>query len=50
MPEWDNLTDEQKAKVNLAFINFGKAIAAYERTLVSGNAPSISTSLATMTP
>lgn len=39
VPEWDDLTDEQKSKVNWAFINFGKAIAAYERTLVSGNSP-----------
>ncbi len=35
---FDNMTDADKAIVNRIYANFGKAIAAYMRTLVSGNA------------
>jgi cytochrome c peroxidase len=37
MPEFDMLTMEQKQMVNTVFVNFGKAIHAYMRLLVSGN-------------
>jgi cytochrome c peroxidase len=39
MPEWEMLPDDQKHMVNTVFANFGKALQAYMRLLVSGNAP-----------
>lgn len=38
MPEWEMLTADQKKMVNTVFVNFGKALQAYMRLLVSGNA------------
>jgi cytochrome c peroxidase len=38
MPEWEMLTPEQQKMVNTVFVNFGKALEAYMRLLVSGNA------------
>ena len=34
--EWDDLDDDRKAIITRAFSNLGKAIAAYERLLVTG--------------
>jgi len=34
-PDFDDMTPEDKALVNRIFVNFGKAIAAYERRLIS---------------
>ncbi len=36
-PEWDELPDATKQAYNQVYVNFGKAIAAYERLLVSRN-------------
>ena len=36
--EWDALTVEQKHNVNEIYVNFGKAIAAYERKIISRDA------------
>ena len=36
---WQSMADEDRAFVNRLFVNVGKAIAAYERKLVSGKAP-----------
>ena len=36
---WACMAPEDQAAVTGAFVNFGKAIAAFEQTLVSGNAP-----------
>ena len=36
---WDAMSDEEQEAVNDAFANAGKAIAAYERLLVTGRAP-----------
>lgn len=36
---WDTLTPEDQAAVTRAFVNLGKAIAAYERRLVAGRSP-----------
>ena len=33
---WERLSDEQRLSINHAFVNVGKAIAAYEMTLTSG--------------
>lgn len=37
MPDWEMLTADQKKMVNTVFVNFGKALQAYMRLLVSGN-------------
>jgi cytochrome c peroxidase len=38
--DWETMLDDgQRALVNRVLINFGKALEAYERQLVSGNAP-----------
>jgi cytochrome c peroxidase len=36
---WEGMTAEDRAVINRIFVNFGKAIAAYMRLLVSRNAP-----------
>ena len=36
---FDNLSVDDKLIINTTYANFGKALAAYMRTLVSGNAP-----------
>ncbi len=36
---WDSMTEEDQETVNVVFVNLGKAIAAYERLLVRGDAP-----------
>jgi cytochrome c peroxidase len=36
---WEGMTPEDQALVNRIFVNYGKAIAAYTRKLVSRNAP-----------
>src|SRR5690606_3688972 len=36
---WDELEEDAKLAVNEVFANFGKALAAYERLLVSRNTP-----------
>jgi cytochrome c peroxidase len=36
---WEAMTDADRRTVNRIFVNFGKAIAAYTRLLVSRNAP-----------
>jgi cytochrome c peroxidase len=38
-PEWDAMAPADQEIVTTAFVNFGKAIEAYERQLVSGDAP-----------
>jgi cytochrome c peroxidase len=38
-PEWGRLTDEQQRLVNQVFANCGKAIAAYERLIISSHSP-----------
>jgi cytochrome c peroxidase len=38
-PAWDNMRAEDKQAVNRAVVNFGKALQAYFRKLVSRNAP-----------
>jgi cytochrome c peroxidase len=37
-PEWNALSDVQKHNVNEIYVNFGKAIAAYERKIISRDA------------
>ncbi len=36
---WKTLTDSDRENVNRVFVNLGKAIAAYERQLISQNSP-----------
>jgi cytochrome c peroxidase len=36
---WELMTDADRAIANRIYANYGKALAAYTRTLVSGNAP-----------
>ena len=36
---WEGMTDDDRHAVNVAFVNVGKALAAYERKLVSRRAP-----------
>lgn len=36
---WESMREENREVVNHAFVNLGKAIAAYERRIVSRNAP-----------
>lgn len=36
-PEWDALPETAKHDINAVYVNFGKAIAAYERKIVSRN-------------
>ncbi len=37
--QFDNMSEKDKIAVNTVFANIGKAIEAYERLLISGNAP-----------
>jgi cytochrome c peroxidase len=37
--DWESMTAEDQEATTRIFVNFGKAIAAYERLLVSGNSP-----------
>jgi cytochrome c peroxidase len=38
-PVWEDMSAEAQEEVNWIFVNFGKAVAAYMRQLVSRNAP-----------
>lgn len=38
-PAWEGMTPEDREAVNWIFVNFGKAVSAYLRRLVSRNAP-----------
>jgi cytochrome c peroxidase len=38
-PEWQGMTPEDQAHVTSVMVNFGKALHAYQRTLISRNAP-----------
>jgi cytochrome c peroxidase len=37
MPEWDALAQDVRTNIDHVYVNFGKALAAYERRLVSRN-------------
>ena len=36
---WDALTDDERESINRIFVNVGKSVAAYERTLISSDTP-----------
>jgi cytochrome c peroxidase len=38
-PGWQDMTPEDRETVNRIYTNFGKALAAYQRRLISGNSP-----------
>jgi cytochrome c peroxidase len=38
-PNWDDMTAADQELVNQIYANFGKALAAYQRRLISGNSP-----------
>jgi len=38
-PQWESMTDEARDEIDRVYVQFGKAIDAYERLLIRGNAP-----------